>query len=117
MNWRIRRPNLGSEERPNRKRNSGFRTMGFLAWCDSSWLCSIAKVVHVLCPDGSCDDARHPEVTLGSLREFVSILGVHPGQAATERSNRSENNGRLRVRSEGELSCKSSKRVQGGEPN
>ena len=53
---------------------------------------------------------------LRRVRE-VSRLGAHRGQASAVRSNRSENNGRLRVRSEGQLSRKSSKRVQTGEPN
>ena len=61
---------------------------------------------------------RHPEVTLGSLGEVrdVSRLGAHPGQASAVRSNRSENNRRLRVRSEGQPIRKSSKRAQTGEP-
>src|ERR1017187_10329843 len=46
----------------------------------------------------------------------VSRLGAHPGQASAVRSNRSENNRRRPVRSEGQLSRKSSKRVQTGEP-
>jgi hypothetical protein len=46
----------------------------------------------------------------------VSRLGTRPGQASAVRSNRSENNRRLRVRSQGQLCRKSSKRVQCGEP-
>jgi hypothetical protein len=47
----------------------------------------------------------------------VSRLGAHHGQASAVCSNRSENNGCLRVRSEGQLARKCSKRVQTGEPN
>jgi hypothetical protein len=46
----------------------------------------------------------------------VSGLGAHRGQASAERSNGSENNGRLPVRSDGHLSRESSKRVQTGGP-
>src|SRR5579862_4894215 len=46
----------------------------------------------------------------------VSRLGAHRGQASAVRSNRPENNGRLRVRSEDHLSRKSSKRVLPEEP-
>jgi hypothetical protein len=46
----------------------------------------------------------------------VSRLGAHRGHASAVRSNRSGNNGRLWVRSEGQLSRKSSKRIQTGEP-
>jgi hypothetical protein len=47
----------------------------------------------------------------------VSGLGAHRGQSSAVRSNRSENNARLQVRSEAQLSRKSSKRAQTGEPN
>jgi len=47
----------------------------------------------------------------------VSKLGAQSGPASTVRSNRSEDNGRLLVRSNGHLSRKSSKRVQTGEPH
>ena len=61
---------------------------------------------------------RHPEVALRPLWRVRDLprLGAHPGQASPARSNRSENNGRLQVRSEGQLSRESSKRVQCGEP-
>ena len=46
----------------------------------------------------------------------MSILGAHLGQASAVRSNRSGNNDHQRVRSEGQLTRKSSKRVHDGEP-
>jgi hypothetical protein len=55
-----------------------------------------------------------PEVILASSRRVQ--FGCPPWTRVRVRSNRSENNRRLRVRSAGQLSCQSSKRVQTGEP-
>src|ERR1039458_10410056 len=61
----------------------------------------------------------YPEVIPGSPSRVrdVSRLGARRGQSSAVRSNRSENNERLRVRSERQLSRKSSKRIQTGEPD
>src|SRR5271169_4036292 len=52
----------------------------------------------------------------GRVRD-VSRLGARNGQGSEVRADQSENNRRLRVRSQGQLAGVSSKRVQTGEPS